>query len=302
MPRYHFVQADVFTATPFGGNQLAVFTDGRGLSAEEMQTLTREMNFSECTFVLPPEIPGALKRIRIFTPGTELPMAGHPTVGTTYVLVQRGDIPLTGDVTEAALQLGIGLVQVAIARGDGGAGFVWMTQRPPEFGAVREDREAVAAAVGITAADLADSLPIQIVSTGLPFLFVPVRSLAAIHQCRPDRAALRSLFVDDPVMVYMFTTETDSSDVQLHCRMFGPHVAEVPEDPATGAAAGPLGAYVAQYAVLPRRPDLHFILEQGVEMGRPSRIHVEVTTQASEFQRIRIGGQAVIVGEGHIFW
>jgi len=302
MKRYHFIQADVFTNMPFGGNQLAVFTDADGLTTEEMQTLTREMNFSECTFVFPPKSIGAIKQVRIFTPGRELPAAGHPTVGTAYVLVQRGDIPLLSDLTDTIFDMGIGPVKISITKGKGGAGFVWMTHREPEFGLVRADREKVAAAIGLTVGDLVADLPIQTVSTGVPFLFVPVRSLAAIRQCRPDTAALRDLFVTDPAMVYMFTTETTSSDIQIHARMFGPHVIDVPEDPATGIAAGPMGAYAAFYNVLPRQPVMHFIIEQGIEMGRPSQIHVEVKTEDEYIRSLRIGGQAVIVGEGHIFW
>ncbi|MBI3242123.1 MAG: PhzF family phenazine biosynthesis protein [Chloroflexi bacterium] len=300
--RYHFIQADVFTDKPFGGNQLAVFTDARGLTTGEMQALAREMNYSESTFVLPPEIPGAVKRVRIFTPAIEMPMAGHPTVGTTYVLAQRDDIPLAGDVTEATLQLNIGPVKVAIERRNGGIGFVWMTHREPVFGEVRTDRDRVAKALGIAAADLVEHLPIQIVSTGVPFLFVPLRSLDAARRCRVDPAALRELYSGEPVMVYMFTTETTTPDIQIHSRMFAPHVADIPEDPATGAAAGPLGAYVARYQVLPRQPEMRFIIEQGLEMGRPSQIHVEVKTQGEAIAGLRIGGQAVILGEGHIFW
>jgi len=301
--RYHFIQADVFTDTPFGGNQLAVFTDARGLTTEEMQTLTREMNYSESTFVLPPEIPEAVKRVRIFTPAMELPIAGHPTVGATYVLAQRGEIPLDADTTEATLQLNIGPVKVAIEKKNGAAGFVWMTHREPVFGEVWTDRERVAAAIGLTADDLVEALPLQIVSTGVPFLYVPLRSLDAARRCRVHPTALRELFTSDPVMVYVFTTETTAPNVQIHSRMFAPHVADIPEDPATGVAAGPMGAYAARYQVLPRTADhMHFIIEQGMEIGRPSQIHVEVKTQGEAIIGIRIGGQAVIVGEGEIFW
>jgi trans-2,3-dihydro-3-hydroxyanthranilate isomerase len=300
--RYHFFQADVFTNTAFGGNQLAVFTDAQGLSDEEMQILAREMNFSESTFVFPPEIQGAVKRVRIFTPALELPMAGHPTVGTTYVLGHLNEIQLTGDVTEAILQLGIGPIKVAIERKEGGVGFVWMTHMPPEFGAIREDRERVANALGITAADLIDSLPIQIVSTGVPYLFVPIRSLEAIGKCRPNQTALADLYESDPAMLYLFTPETTSPNVQLHCRMFGSVVADIPEDPATGSAAGPMGAYAARYNVLPRQPHMKFLIEQGIEMGRPSYISLDVKTEGEAIAQIRIGGQAVIVGEGDIYW
>lgn len=300
--RYHFLQADVFTNTPFGGNQLAVFTDARGLCTEEMQSLAREMNYSESTFILPPELPGAVKRVRIFTPGIELPVAGHPTIGTTYVLAQKGDIPLTGDHTQATLQLNIGPMKVDIESKNGEIQFAWMTHRQPEFGVVRDDRERIANALGITAADLIDSLPVQIASTGVPFLFVPIRSLEAIGKCVPNGSALRALFDDEPVMVYMFTPETTSSARQIHSRMFGPHVANIAEDPATGVAAGPMGAYVAHYKVLPRQPEMRFVIEQGIEMGRPSHISVEVKTEGEAITNIRIGGQSVIVGEGEIFW
>jgi trans-2,3-dihydro-3-hydroxyanthranilate isomerase len=306
--RYHFIQADVFTETPFGGNQLAVFTDARGLTEAEMQALAREMNYSESTFVLPPEIPGAARRVRIFTPALELPMAGHPTVGTAFVLAQRGELPLTGPSTDALLQLKIGPTPVTIESAAGKPRFVWMTQRAPEFGAVRDDRGRVAQALGIREDDIRADLPMQVVSTGLPFLYVPLRSLDAIHRCRVNQAALQGLFEDsEPVMVYMFTTETTSPGVQLHARMFGPHVANIPEDPASGSAAGPLGAYAARYHVIARQPQANLfawrlIIEQGVEMGRPSQIHVDVRTEGEAITGVRVGGQVVIVGEGEIFW
>jgi len=295
--RYHFVQADVFTARPFGGNQLAVFTDARGLSAEEMQTLAREMNYSESTFVLPPELPGTDKRVRIFTPIYEMPMAGHPTVGTTFVLAQRGE--LTG--TEATLQLNLGPTPVSVERdSDGSPRFVWMTHRAPEFGPTRDDRDRVAAALGVAAADLRADLPLQTVSTGVPYLCVPLRSLEAIGRCKVNQPALASLFGDERCAVYLFTTETTSLAVSVHARMFTPD--DVPEDPATGSAAGPMGAYAARYSVLPRQPQMRFIIEQGVEMGRPSQIHLDVRTEGEAITGLRIGGQTVIVGEGEIFW
>lgn len=303
MRRYHFVQADVFTDRPFGGNQLAVFTNARGLSAEDMQTLTREMNYSECTFVLPPEIPNAAKRVRIFTPARELPMAGHPTVGTTYVLARRGELDLPDESAEVTLQLGIGPVPVTIEKRNGAPGLVWMTHREPVFGSIRDDRDQVAQALGIAAADVHPDWPLQIVSTGVPFLFVPLRSLDAIGRCGPNEPALKNLFDKaEPIMVFVFTAETVSADTAIHARMFGSHVIGVPEDPATGGAAAPLGAYVARHEVLPRAPEIRFICEQGIEMGRRSRIHVEVHCQGETITELRIGGQTVIVGEGEIFW
>jgi trans-2,3-dihydro-3-hydroxyanthranilate isomerase len=181
--RYHFVQADVFTGTPFGGNQLAVFTDARGLSADEMQTLAHEMNFSESTFVLPPEIPNAVKRVRIFTPGKEMPMAGHPTVGTAFVLAQHGEIALAGERTEAILQLGIGPVGVVIEQTNSKPRFVWMNHREPEFGTIFDNRELVAQSLGIASADISTEFPMQIVSTGVRFMMVPLASLTAANRC-----------------------------------------------------------------------------------------------------------------------
>lgn len=296
MPRYHFVQVDVFTDRPFAGNQLAVFTDARGLSTAQMQTITREMNFSESTFVLPPELPGAHKRVRIFTPAMEMPMAGHPTVGTTFVLAQRGE--LTG--AEVVLQLNIGAVPVQIERDPAGAPrFVWMTHRAPEFGPIRTDTATVAAALGVAAEEVRADLPVQEVSTGVPFLYVPLRSLEAVGRCHVDQAALRRLFPGEPRMVYIFCTETVDPGARIHARMFAPHVADIPEDPATGAASGPMAAYAVRYGLA---PDGQFMLEQGLEMGRPSQIHVIARRAGEAFAELKIGGQAVIVGEGHLFW
>lgn len=297
--RYHFVQTDVFTDRPFGGNQLAVFTDGRGLSSDEMQALAREMNFSESTFVLPADNPEAAFRVRIFTPLRELPMAGHPTVGTSYVLAASGALPLHGDRTEHTLELGIGPMPVAIEARDGQPSFVWMTQPRPRFGPIRDDRARVASALGVVADDLHPTWPVQVVSTGIPFLLVPLRSLDAAARCRPDIAALAALFEGgESLAALLFTTETTMPDVAAHARMFAPHAMGIPEDPATGSAAGPLGAYLARHAGRETR----FVVEQGVEMGRPSRISVEVVRAAGEVTAVRVGGTAVTVGEGEIFW
>jgi len=298
MPKYHFIQADVFTDKAFGGNQLAVFTDARGLTAEQMQTLTREMNYSESTFVLPPEMPGTDKRVRIFSPAIEMPVAGHPTVGTAFVLAQSGELP----GVEATLQLNIGPFKVAIERNASGEPqFVWMTHRAPEFREVRTDREQVAAALGVTAADLREDLPVQMVTTGVPYLFIPLRSLEAIGRCRVNQSALAALFEGEheSAAAYLFTTETTGPHAHLHARMFAPHIFDIPEDPATGSAAAPMGAYAVHYGLL---PEGRFLIEQGVEMGRPSQIHVIARRTGEVFTELKIGGQTVIVGEGHIFW
>jgi trans-2,3-dihydro-3-hydroxyanthranilate isomerase len=301
--RRAFVQADVFTKRPFAGNQLAVFLDGRGLTDGEMQALALEMNFSESTFVLPAEIPGAARRVRIFTPGRELPMAGHPTVGTAYVLAHQGVLPMTGARTDVTLQLGIGPVNVTLQQRDGRVRFVWMTHRDAKFGEVFTDRNRLARALGLDRKDLHPALPPQVVSTGTPFLFVPTASLAAARRCIPDAAGLVGLYDDvDPVGVYVFSTETVSPEARVHARMFVRQAGMTFEDPATGAAAGPLGAYLHRYDAVPRDALQHFVAEQGIEMGRPSEIHVEVDQDGDTITGLRIGGEVVIVGEGAIYW
>lgn len=301
--RYHFTQVDVFSKRPFGGNQLAVFTDARGLSDEEMQMLTREMNFSECSFVLPPEVDGALKRLRIFTARRELPMAGHPTIGTACVLVEQQRLSTSDLMTELTLQLGVGPIRLSVENHDGKRPFIWMTQRQPIFGSIRSDRERVASALNIEPEDIHLRWPMQVVSTGVPILIVPICSLEAIGRCRSDANKLASLFSrSDGIEVLMFTTETTSSAAQVHARMFPPHISGPLEDAATGAAAGPLGAYLVQQGIVPRAARTQFVEEQGIEMGRPSQIHVEVCSDSDTIQTVRVGGEAVIVGEGEIFW
>jgi trans-2,3-dihydro-3-hydroxyanthranilate isomerase len=301
MPRKTpFILVDVFTSRPFGGNQLAVFTDGAALSASEMQELAHEMNFSESTFVMPPESSGA-RRVRIFTPKHEMPMAGHPTVGTTWVLASRGDIALDSPSVDATLHLGIGPVTVTVESAGGKPNFVWMAHREPEFGAKRDDRKRIAEALGITAADIRDDLPIQTVSTGFPFMFVPVRTLDALAKCVPNAPALAALFKpgEQLLPIYMFVAN-ESGEFAPRSRMFAPHDG-VAEDPATGGASAPFGAYAATYKLINPAPKASFLIQQGVEMGRPSEIRVEVVRKDSGAFAIRIGGRCAIVGEGSMF-
>jgi len=295
-----FILVDVFTSRPFGGNQLAVFTDGAALSSSEMQELAHEMNFSESTFVMPPDSSGA-RRVRIFTPTHEMPMAGHPTVGTTWVLATRGEIALTSASVDATLQLGIGPVTVTVESTGGKPDFVWMAHREPEFGAKRRDRGRIAKTLGITAADIRDDLPIQIVSTGVPFIFVPIRTLDALAKCAPNAPALAALFKpgEQILPIYMFVAN-ESGEFAPRSRMFAPHDG-VAEDPATGGASAPFGAYAATYGLINPAPKTSFLIQQGVEMGRPSEIHVEVARKDSGAFAIRIGGRCAIVGEGSMF-
>ncbi len=301
MRAYRFIHADVFTNRAFGGNQLAVFADARGLSSDEMQTLAREMNFAESSFVLPPEIPGAVKRVRIFTPGYEMPFAGHPTIGTTYVLARERVIPLDGPETTVYLQLNIGLTAVTITARDEKPDFVWMRQRPAEFGEVWPDVSELAEALSVERDEIAGTgWPVQIVSTGVPYLILPLRSLAAIHRARPGSEAQRRILLQAsagqpvPVSAYVFTRETEAAAHAAHARMFNADPADLLEDAATGSAAGPLGAYLLRHKIVPAG---RLVVEQGYEMGRPSLLHVEV----DESGRIGVGGQTVVVGEGVMY-
>jgi len=297
-----FTLVDVFTSRPFGGNQLAVFTDAAKLSTTEMQQLAREMNFSESTFAMAAEPACAARRVRIFTPRREIPMAGHPTVGTTWVLASRGEIALESAKVDATLQLGIGPVTVTIESTCAKPDFVWMAHREPEFGAKRRDRGRVAKALGIASADIRDDLPMQIVSTGVPFTFVPLRTIDALARCVSNEAALAALFKpgEHLLPVYMFVAN-ESGEFSVRSRMFAPHTDAIPEDPATGGAAAPFGAYAAEYGLIKPQPAASFLIQQGVEIGRPSEIRVEVVRKDRGGFAIRIGGRCAIVVEGAIF-
>ena len=298
--KLHYYIVDVFTDQQFGGNPLAVFTDGRGLSTETMQRLAKEMNLSESTFLLPPEDPANHFKLRIFTPGKELPMAGHPTVGTSFVLARERLFDWSGDEAELRLEEGVGLIPVRLEFRDGAPHMIWMTQRRPQFGPVIEDVAAVAEMLSIEPGDLNTDLPIEVVSCGLPFLFVPVRDIATMRRLRMRQEVstrlLAPLGLDE---VFIFAPEVEYEGSTVHSRMFAPG-SGIGEDPATGAASGPLGSYLVRHGLVPAEPTAYIVSEQGVEMGRPSFIHVQVTREGDEIVRVQVGGQAVYMGQGDI--
>ena len=288
--RYRFVLVDVFTRRPFGGNQLAVFTDARGLADAEMQAIAHELNFSETTFVLPPDDPAADARVRIFTPARELPFAGHPTVGTGFVLGSERGKP------DLALQLQVGTLGVSVDAGDGRAGSAAMEQPLPQFRPAETDPVAVVALVGLPPADLATFAPPEYGSAGVEFLFLPLRSLEAVRQARNATEALQRFFAgSDHPAVYLFSTETESPEATTHARMFFLVGGEAREDPATGGASGPFGAYLVRHGLA--RPG-RLLLEQGYEMGRPSLIEVDIEATDGEISRVRVGGGVVRLAEG----
>jgi trans-2,3-dihydro-3-hydroxyanthranilate isomerase len=298
MRRLHYHKVDVFTNRAFGGNPLSVFTNGRGISGELMQTLVKELNLSEATFVLPPKNPANNYHIRIFTPGRELPLAGHPTVGTTFVLAREHMVEKTGAITNIVLEEGVGDIPVSIEYEGDQPGMIWMTQPRPQFDreAGAEERASVAEMLSLPLEALDDRYPVQVVSSGVPFLYVPIRDLASIKSIKVrldvhERVA-QAFGAGD---VFVFTLEVETPGSTVHSRMFAPEMG-IWEDPATGAASGPLGAYLVRYGIA--QDPMRIVSEQGLEMGRPSFIHIQIEKQGGEITSARVGGQCYYMGEG----
>jgi trans-2,3-dihydro-3-hydroxyanthranilate isomerase len=297
----HYYTVDVFTDCMFGGNQLAVFPDAASIAAELMPRIAREFNFSETTFVLPPDDPSHTKRVRIFTPGGELAFAGHPTVGTAHVLASIGAVTLTGDETRIVLEEGVGPVPVTIRSTNGQPDFVQLSvAKLPEVGPPPPAVAVLADMLSLSPNDLVgDKMPAEAVTCGTPFLFVPVRDRRAVARARPKldlfEDALRDYITN---MVFVFATDGERPGSQVRARMFAPGIG-VPEDPATGSAAVGLGGYLASRDA---RSDgmLSWRVEQGFEMGRPSILDVEVDKRDGKITGVRVGGQTVMVCEGEM--
>lgn len=299
---YRYFHLDVFTDHLFGGNQLAVFLDGRGLTADEMQAIAKEMNFSESTFVLPPEDSGTDVRMRIFTPGEELPMAGHPTIGSTFALARSGAIG--PDRKRMVFGLGIGPTPVSLTWKNDALTFAWMTQRTPTFGEVVSDRGGAAAALGLSPAAITSTgLPVQVVSCGVPFLFVPLATRRAVDNAAVDRAALTAFLRSvggGAHGVFLFSPERGRDTATVYSRMFAPDLG-VAEDPATGGASGPLGCYLVRHKVVPPDKARAMLSLQGAKMGRPSHVHIAIGVEGREIASVRVGGEAVVAGEGTLY-
>jgi trans-2,3-dihydro-3-hydroxyanthranilate isomerase len=297
-----YLHYDVFTDRKFEGNQLAVFHDASGLSTEQMQTITREMNFSESTFILPAETDGTAVRMRIFTPGTELPMAGHPVIGSTFALAELGVIkPGQG---QFVFGLGIGPTKVELTWEGDRLSFAWMDQGKPVFKEPMAPRSEIIRAIGVKPEAVDHTgLPIEEISCGNAFLVIPLRSRAAVDDAEADLASMRKLksaFPGGHVGALFFSTEAVDADVLAYSRMFAPS-AGVIEDPATGSAAGPLGCYMVKHGLVRRDQMKDFINLQGVAMGRPSRLHMRIEQDGNAaITRVQVGGKAVRVGEGSI--
>jgi len=292
--RFPFAQLDVFSSRPFEGNSLAVFSDGRGLSDQQMQAIAREMNLSETTFILPRD-PATERergvRVRIFTVQEELPFAGHPTLGTAFAL--RGS---TG-AGEVALELNVGKVPVRFEENSGQPVFGEMTQVEPKFG-LTHDRETVVRATSLRDGDIDPSLPIQTVSTGLGFTIVPLRGLDVIRRLQVDLASAGEYLKrsGESKFFYFVTRETVDPSARLHARMLFYNG----EDPATGSAAGCAAAWMVANGVA--AADERVLIEQGVEMQRPSRIFVRAARLDDRVVNVRVGGNAVEVLRGEVYF
>jgi trans-2,3-dihydro-3-hydroxyanthranilate isomerase len=285
------VQIDVFTDRALAGNALAVCLDGRGLTSEQMQDIARETNLSETTFVLPGDEAAERQnavRVRIFTVQEELPFAGHPTLGTAFVL--RG----SSAASEVKLQLNVGTVPVRFEDSPGQLAFGEMTQLDPKF-EVQHDREAVATALGLSVGDLDTNLPIETVSTGVPFTVTPIRALKVLQTLRIDPARTSEYLAKSGGKFFYFVCrETGNPATRLHARMlfYGG------EDPATGSAAGCATAWMVAHGVA--QPDERVLIEQGVEMKRPSRISVRASKSDNRVVNVRVGGNAIEVMRGQM--
>ncbi len=303
MPTYEFHQLDVFTDTPLTGNALAVFPEADGLDDETMQAIAREMNLSETTFVFPSS--KATKRVRIYTPESELPLAGHPTIGTWWLLAELGAVEMPPTGTHRITQeTGAGVLPVDIELEDGKPTKVVMLQPLPEFGKSSDDSAQLGAALGADGNAVLDHPAPQVVATALPQLMVPMSSSEILGSLPrggggPELAQLLRQLGTDCAMCYVMRT-TEPKPV-AHCRMFAPGLG-VPEDPATGSAAGALGSYLVWHNVLrPQDGVCSFAVEQGVEIDRPSLIDVEIVVgNGGEITEVRVGGKAITVLKGEL--
>jgi len=299
---YRFLQFDVFTEHLFGGNQLAVFPDGRGLSPETMQAIAKEMNFSETTFVFPAEAPGTDFRLRIFTPGSELPMAGHPVIGSAFALARTGAIAPGRE--SFVFGLGVGPTPVTLTWKGADLSFAWMTQALPVFSEPIANRANAAAALGVPDSAVGGTgLPVQVVSSGLAFVLVPLTTRSAVDNAMINREALNTLLHQAGVEangVFLFSTERGPDKATVYSRMFAPALG-VYEDPATGSASGPLGCYLVRHKVVPAAKAGAMLSLQGVKMGRPSHVHISIGVEGAEIRSVRVGGESVLAGEGTLY-
>ena len=284
MATYRYFVVDVFTQTPLEGNPLAVFSDPQGLDTATMQRIARELNLAETAFLFPPAQPQHAAHVRIFTPAAEMRFAGHPTIGSAYVLRHLGRVPQS--TTEFVLEELIGPVPVRV-EADNGAPMLWLTTPPIEFGPAY-DRALCARALQLREDDLLPAVEPQWLSAGNPNIYIPLRTPQAVDRATCEPAGAR-LLAREPICVFVFAPVPGGA----YSRMFAPGLG-VPEDPATGSATGPLAAYMIKHGLAPAHDGARFVSEQGVKMGRRSVLHVHLRGEGGS-SGIEVGGSAVLL-------
>ncbi len=290
--RYDFMTLDVFTDTAFGGNQLAVLSDARGISAEGMQTIAREFDYPETTFVLPPADPANARHVRIFTPGGELPFAGHPTVGTACALVMAG----LSDVGETVLEEGVGPVQVTTRNDSGGYSARLRVNRAPDSSDAVPSAADVAAAISLTPGDVSQ---VFCAGMGPRFTYVQLSSREAVDRSQLDLQQWRQLIADTwGVNLFLFAGELDDG-AEIYARMYAPALG-IPEDPATGAAAAAIVGTAAAAAGPTPSGEFRLNIVQGIAMGRPSFLSASAQVEGGAVSSIEVGGGCVLIAEGSI--
>ncbi|MEX2110955.1 MAG: PhzF family phenazine biosynthesis protein [Gemmatimonadaceae bacterium] len=300
---YAFHTADIFTNQAHGGNPLAVIPDARGLSDAQMLAITREFNYSESVFVFPPESRANTRRLRIFTPGGELPFAGHPTVGCAFVLAAIGEIPMTGAETRIIFEEGVGPVPVTIRGRNGKPVFSQLTAaRLPEIQQPPPPPEKLAEILSLEPSEIVadDMIEPEAVSCGVPFLFIPLKTPEMLSWVKVDpikwEESLGPYWARE---MFVFSTEDWSNIFEgghIRARMFAPGLG-IGEDPATGSACAALAGFLALRAET-RDGTVRWTVDQGVEMGRPSRLDLEVDLKRGQLGAIRVGGESVLVSSG----
>lgn len=293
---YRYVHVDVFTDRRLQGNQLLVFPQPAGLDADAMQALTRESNYSECTFVFPPEAAGTDHRVRIFGRAAEMPFAGHPTLGTAFALAHAA--VLKPGMARTVFGLGVGPTNVDLDWKDGRLAFAWMTQLKPTFGKTISDSAALAAAIGVEAAAIGGPHAPQEVNCGSNFLIVPLSSRKAVDAAVLDRVKADAVFAAAGIQrrgIYVFSNERGSDTATAYTRLLGTGGTE---DPGTGSAAGPAACFMVQHRFVPPERAGSIEILQGVLVRRPCHIHANVTLTGAEVTGVKVGGGAVVVGEG----
>lgn len=296
MKKAIYYLVDVFTDRPYSGNQLAIFPDAVPIPDELLPQIARELNLSETVYLYPKQDPAADFRMRIFTPGGELPTAGHPTIGTSIFLARKIDHK-ENTIHLLTLEQKIGNISVEVDIENNLPKKATMFQPLPSFLEIYEDRQLLAEMLGLQPGDLLD-FPIQKISCGVPYVIIPIKSLELIRKIgfRLDRYnQMKSTF--DGAFVYAFTPFGETPGGNVHGRMFAPE-AGILEDPATGSANGPLGCYLTDYNIL-QGP---YISEQGFEMGRPSIIEIDIKCDSDQkITAVKVGGSAVMIGKGEIY-